>query len=161
MKIYLGSDHRGYEMKEKIKAWLTETGRAHEDCGPDHFDKDDDYPDFISKVGEAISKNPEEHVGIILGATGQGEAIVANKYPGVRAAVYYGGPEDIVKLARVHNSANVLSIGFAPGNTMDERKEMDPQEVIGHIKTFLETKFLNEERHVRRIEKIKALERLA
>lgn len=154
--IYLGSDHRGYEMKEKIKQWLTEQGLPFEDCGPDHFDKDDDYPDFISKVGMAISTHPED-VGIILGATGQGEAIVANKFPGVRAAVYYGGPKDIVKLARVHNNANVLSIGFAPGNTMDERKEMDPQEVIAHIKTFLETKFLNEERHVRRIKKIEQL----
>lgn len=156
--IYLGSDHRGYEMKEKIKAWLAEQGMEFEDCGPDHFDKDDDYPDFISKVGEAVSRDPDSNIGIILGATGQGEAIVANKYHGVRAVVYYGGPADIVKLARIHNDANVLSIGFAPGNTMDERKEMDPQEVIGYIKTFLDTKFLNEERHVRRIEKIKKLE---
>ena len=156
--IYLGSDHRGYEMKEKIKQWLTETGRAFEDCGPDHFDKDDDYPDYISKVGEAVSKNPEENIGIILGASGQGEAIVANKYRGVRAIVYYGGPEEVLTLSRVHNNANVLSIGFALGNTMSERQEMDPQEVIAHIKTFLETKFLNEERHVRRINKIKALE---
>ncbi len=156
--IYLGSDHRGYEMKEKIKQWLTEIGRVYEDCGPDHFDKDDDYPDYMSKVGEAVSKNPEENIGLFFAATGQGEAMVANKYKGVRAAVYYGGPEDIIKLARVHNNANVLSIGFALGNTMSERKEMDPQEVIGHIKTFLDTRFLNEERHVRRIEKIKKLE---
>lgn len=157
--IYLGSDHRGYEMKEKIKAWLAQQGIAFEDCGPDHFDQDDDYPDFISKVGEAVSRDPDNNIGIILGATGQGEAIVANKYRGVRAVVYYGGPEDIVKLARIHNNANVLSIGFAPGNTMAERKEMDPHEVIGHIETFFETKFLNEERHMRRINKIKTLER--
>ena len=77
----------------------------------------------------------------------------------MRAIVYYGEPTDIVKLGRTHNNANVLSIGFAPGNTMEERTEMDPQEVIGHIKTFLETKFPGEERHVRRINKIKALER--
>ena len=55
--IYLASDHRGYEMKEKIKAWLAGTGRSYEDCGPDHFDKDDDYPDFMSKVGQAVSKD--------------------------------------------------------------------------------------------------------
>lgn len=155
--IYLGSDHRGFEMKEKIKEWLTAEGREFEDMGPDHFDKDDDYPDFISKVGQKISENIESF-GIILGATGQGEAIVANKYPGVRAIVYYGGPENIIELGRVHNDANVLSIGFAPGNTMAERKEMDSKEVIMHIKKFLDTKFLHEERHVRRIAKITKIE---
>src|SRR3989338_3601611 len=145
--IYLGSDHRGYEMKETIKAWLRQHNRAFEDMGPDHFDKDDDYPDFISKVGKAVSENPLENIGIILGATGQGEAIVANKYPGVRAIVYYGGPKNIVELGRIHNNANVLSIGFAPGNTMSERQEMSPDEVIEAIKLFMDTKFLNEERH--------------
>lgn len=156
--IYLGSDHRGYEMKEKIKAWLREQGRAFEDMGPDHFDKDDDYPDYISKVGKMVSRHPNDDIGIILGATGQGEAIVANKFLGVRAIVYYGGPENIIELGRVHNNANVFSIGFASGNTMSERKEMEPEEVIKHIKVFLETKFLNEERHVRRINKILDLE---
>jgi ribose 5-phosphate isomerase B len=156
--IYLASDHRGYEMKEKIKQWLESQNMAFEDMGADHFDAEDDYPDFISKAAKKVSQNPEEHRGIILGASGQGEAMVANKFPGVRAMVFNGGYPEFIKQGRVHNNANVLSIGFSVGNTMSERKEMDAEEVIGYIKTFLETEFLNEERHVRRINKIKDIE---
>ena len=147
--IYLGSDHRGYEMKEKIKQWLKEQGREFEDCGPDHFDKDDDYPDFCGKVGEKVSADPEQSFGIVLGYSGQGEAIVANKSKHVRAIVYYGSKPEIVELGRLHNHANVLSLGAV---------FLSEQEAKAAIKTFLETKFLNEERHVRRVNKIKALE---
>jgi len=146
--IYLGSDHKGYELKEKIKLWLGEWGYTFEDKGPDHFDKDDDYPDYISKVGLAISGDTESF-GIILGHSGQGEAIVANKYKGVRAIVYYGGPEELISLSREHNNANVLSLG-ASFLSEEQAKRI--------IKMWLETKFTNEPRHARRIDKITKIE---
>lgn len=143
--IYLGSDHAGYELKEKIKQWLTEWGYEHKDLGPFSFDPEDDYPDFVRPVGEAVAKNLEEHRGIILGGSGQGEAMVVNRIKGVRAAVYYGGPDDIIRLSREHNNANVLSLGarFVDGDTAKRI-----------VRLWLETPFPGEARHIRRIQKI-------
>jgi ribose 5-phosphate isomerase B len=146
--IYLGTDHRGYELKEKIKQWLTNWGYEFEDMGAHEYNEQDDYPDFISLVGEKVSANPDSK-GIILGSSGQGEAIVANKYKGVRAVVYYGGSEEIIKLSREHNDANVLSLGAS----------FVGEEVSEVIKLWLETSFPGEERHTRRINKIKQLEK--
>lgn len=145
MKIYLATDHAGYELKEKLKIYLGELGYEVEDKGAFSYDPDDDYPDFISKAAQAVSEDPENSRGIILGGSGQGEDMVADKFPGVRAAVYYGGPIEIVELAREHNDANVLSLG-ARFVTEDEAKQA--------VKVFLETAFSNEERHIRRIDKI-------
>lgn len=147
--IYLGTDHRGYELKEKIKDWLSDWGYEYEDLGNFELDKNDDYPDFIAPVAQRVSEDPESK-GIVLGASGQGEAITANKFEGVRAVVFYGGPEDIIRLSREHNDANVLSIGAS---------FVDEAEIQGAIKLWLETDFTNEERHQRRIEKIKKLEK--
>lgn len=144
MKIYLASDHRGFELKEKIKKWLKEWGYEYEDMGAFGYDKDDDYPNFISKAAEKVSQDPDNSRAIILGGSGQGEAMVANRYKGVRAAVYYGGSEEIVKLSREHNDANVLSLGTF---------FVDEETAMKAIKLWLETPFPGEERHVRRISK--------
>ena len=109
--IYLATDHRGFNLKEKIKSWLTDWGYKFEDVGAFTYEKEDDYPDFISKAAARVSENPETNQAIILGGTGQGEAIVANKFPGVRAVVYYGGVDEIIILSKEHNNSNVLAIG--------------------------------------------------
>lgn len=149
MKIYLATDHAGFELKGKILKFLQDNGYEVEDCGPYSYDKNDDYPDFIRKAAEKVSKDPEGSRGVILGGSGQGEAIVANKFPNVRAIVYYGNNPDILPLSREHNNANVLSIGV---------RFVDEQTILAEIKKWLEAPFTNEERHVRRIEKIKKIE---
>lgn len=151
MKIFIGADHRGYQLKEKIKTWLEIWGYQYKDCGAYKLDPDDDYPDFISKVAEKISKNPQGFKGIVLGASGQGEAILANKYKGIRTAVYYGGPLRIIKLSRQHNNANILSLGASFLNQKTAKKA---------IRLWLETKFSQELRHRRRLNKIKKLENI-
>ena len=144
--IYIGSDHAGYELKEKIKIFLTEHGYKTLDKGAHKFDNEDDYPDFIIPVAEAVSKNPDSF-GIVLGGSGEGEAMSANRIEGVRAAEYYGGDPEIVKVSRLHNNANILSLG-ARYISEDDAKEA--------ILLFLETKFKEEERHVRRIKKLES-----
>jgi ribose 5-phosphate isomerase B len=108
--IHLATDHAGLERKGEVLAWLTERGYVVVDHGAHHFDATDDFPDFIKLAAEAVSKEPTAR-GIIFGGSGQGEAMVANRYPHVRATVFYGGNEEIVTLSRQHNDANVLSIG--------------------------------------------------
>ena len=142
--IYLAADHRGYELKEKMKSWLTEWGMEFVDCGNTKLDPNDDYTDFVAIAAEKVAQDPAGNLGIVLGATGQGEAMVANRRRGVRAAVYYGGPADIITLSRQHNAANVLSIGAS--FVGDDIKDM--------LKLWLDTPFSDEERHVRRIAKI-------
>ena len=145
MKIFLASDHRGFELKEKIKGWLTEWGYEYKDMGNFVYDKDDDYPDFIRKAAEKVSQDPENAKAIVLGGSGQGEAMAANRYKNVRAAVYYGGVEEIIKLSREHNDANILCLGvFFLGENMIKKA----------VKLWLETPFSGEERHKRRINKI-------
>jgi ribose 5-phosphate isomerase B len=146
MKIYLGTDHAGFDFKEQIKKYLTENKYDVIDCGAFILDLNDDYPDFISKVGESIEKNPDSF-GIILGKSGAGECIVANKYKNVRAFLAIN--QNNVRLAREHNDANVISLG-SEFVTLEEAKKL--------IKIFLETAFSNEERHIRRINKIKNIE---
>src|ERR1035437_9462398 len=89
MKVYLATDHAGLELKEKVKTFLQNEGFDVEDCGALTFDKDDDYPDFISKAAKAVSQNPDTDRGIIFGSSGQGEAMVANKFKNVRCALFY------------------------------------------------------------------------
>jgi len=161
MKIYIASDHAGFELKEKIKTYLPGLGLGYEvqDLGAFALIPEDDYPDFISLVAEEVAKDTES-MGVIFGGTGTGEAMCANKIKGVRAMVFYGqmAPKDkidvkgdesvdtfeIVQLAREHNNANVISIGtrFV---TEDEAKFA--------IELFLATKFSGDERHIRRINK--------
>lgn len=144
MKIYIATDHAGFEIKEGLIPFLTSLGHDVEDCGARILDAQDDYPDFAAKVAETVPKE-EGSVGIVLGGTGQGEAMVANRFEGVRAVVYYGGAKEIVTLSREHNNANVLSLG-ARFLSLDEAKEA--------VQLWLETPFSNEERHIRRIGKI-------
>ena len=108
--IFLGTDHAGFELKEAIKAHLDSSGYEIEDLGANWYDGEDDYPDFIRPVAEAVAKDPNSR-GIIMGGSGQGEAMSANRVKGIRAVVYYGGPDDIIKLSRQHNNANILSFG--------------------------------------------------
>ncbi|MFA6392469.1 MAG: RpiB/LacA/LacB family sugar-phosphate isomerase [Candidatus Paceibacterota bacterium] len=144
MKIYIGSDHAGYELKEKLKTYMQSLNIEVVDKGAFMLDNEDDYPDFIIPVAEAVVKDSKS-LGIIIGGTGEGEQISANKVDGVRAIEFYGGNLEIVKLGREHNNANILSLG-ARFITEDEAKNA--------ILLFMNTPFTNDERHVRRINKI-------
>ena len=110
MKIYIAADHAGLNLKNYLKKQLLADGYDIEDCGAFNFDPLDDYPDFIFPAAEKVANRPNSR-GIIIGGSGQGEAMAANRIQGVRAAVYYDGPIDIVKLSRLHNNANILSLG--------------------------------------------------
>ena len=149
MKIYLATDHAGYQAKETVKAHLQSQGYEVEDCGAFSFDEKDDYPDFISIAAEAVSKDSENTKAIIFGGSGQGEAIVANKFKNVRAVVFYGENPDLVKIFREHNNANILSIGA---------RFVSDDNVLKAVDLFLKTPFSGEERHTRRIGKIKEIE---
>ena len=143
-KIILGSDHAGFELKEKIKKYLVESGFEVEDMGAHKYDPIDDYPDFIIPTAKKVAKDAN-NCGIIFGGSGQGEAIAANKVKGVRAALYYGGEMDIVKLSRTHNKTNILSLGA---------RFLKIDDAIKAVNLWLRTNFNNEERHKRRIKKI-------
>jgi len=143
--IYLASDHAGFELKEKLQTFLGGLGFKVEDLGNVAHDEGDDYPDFIFPAAKKVAEDPENNRAIILGGSGQGEAMAANRIRGVRAAVFYGGPLDLIKLSREHNDANILSLG-ARFIFEDEAKEA--------VKMWLETPFSDGERHKRRIEKI-------
>ncbi len=146
MTIYFGTDHAGFSLKNELLAFVRdELGYEVIDCGAFEENGDDDYPDFVGGAAQAVSENPEECRAIVLGGSGQGEAMCANRYPHVRAVVYYGGSEDIITLSREHNDANVLSLG-ARFLTGDEAREA--------VRRWLSTEFSEEERHVRRIEKL-------
>lgn len=110
MKIFLAADHAGFELKEFLSNHLIQLGYNVEDCGAYEMDSTDDYPDFIIPAARKVASDPDSR-GIIMGGSGQGEAIAANRIKGVRAAVYYDGPIDIVRLSRSHNNANILSLG--------------------------------------------------
>ena len=111
-QIVIASDHAGFELKNELIEYIkNELGYEVEDLGAHEHSPDDDYPDFVGPAAERVSDDPEHTRGIVLGGSGQGEAMLANRYKGVRAAVYYGGPEDIITLSRVHNDANALSLG--------------------------------------------------
>ncbi len=145
MKVHIGTDHAGFQMKEMLKPYLADLGYEVIDHGAFEYKEGDDYPDFVKPVAEAVSKDLEGSRGIVLGASGQGEDMVADKIPGIRSAEYYGGNLEVVKLAREHNNANILSLG-ARFLSDDEAKQA--------VKLFLETLFSGDERHVRRLEKL-------
>lgn len=164
MKIYLATDHTGLSLKNKVLLFLQNKGHDVEDCGAYSVDNDDDYPDWIGKAALKVSQNPLAK-GIIFGGSGQGEAMVANKYHNVRCALFYSpavatqaidiegekstDPYEILKLTRVHNGANMLSIGF---------RFITEEEVYTAIDVWLNTPDPTEERHKRRIDKIKKIE---
>lgn len=117
--IHLATDHAGFALKESVKTWLLSENFTVVDHGAGAVDGDDDFPDFISKAAQAVSLQPAQNCAIIFGGSGQGEAMLANRYAMVRAVVYYGGDETIVPLSRQHNDSNALSLGarFVDSNT--------------------------------------------
>lgn len=145
MKIFISSDHAGFELKKFLVERLSLGGHEVKYLGAKDFNPEDDYPDFISLVAKEISHNPGNARGIVIGGSGQGEAMCANKFYGVRAAVYYGSNMDIVRLSREHNDANVLSLGarFIP-----------PADALNAVNIWLATPFSGDERHKRRILKM-------
>lgn len=148
MKIIFAADHAGFELKNILLDHVRdELGYEVEDCGAYELDPADDYPAFMKKAAAAVAEKTSERKAVILGGSGEGEAMAANRYTGVRAAVYYGGRLEIVRLSREHNDANVLSLG-ARFIDHDEAKEA--------VKMWLETPFSEDERHMRRIKAIDA-----
>lgn len=144
MKIYLASDHAGFKLKEDIRHFLVAEGYKVADLGANRESHDDDYPDFMRPVADHVSQE-KDAVGILFGGSGQGEAMVANRFPGVRAAVWYGKNDRIITLSREHNDANILAIGARFVST-EEAKQA--------IQLWLTTAFSEDPRHKRRIDKI-------
>lgn len=163
MKIAVTTDHAGFEALGHLKTYIGALGHEVFDYGPTSYDADDDYPDFIYPAARAVASG-ECDMGIIMGGSGQGEAIVANKVKGVRCALFYGlalakepidaegtmsqDPYEIVKLSRQHNHSNVLSLSG---------RFLDIEEMKTAIKIWLETPVSDAERHKRRVDKIDSL----
>jgi len=145
MIIHLATDHAGFEHKQAVAAWLQAEDLTVIDHGACQYDESDDFPDFITLAAAAVSKNPQSECAIIFGGSGQGEAMVANRFPYVRATVLYTDNEEIVTLSREHNNANVLSIG-ARFLSVDATKRL--------IWQWLQIHTSLEERHQRRIQKL-------
>lgn len=164
MKLYIGADHAGYNLKEHLIPYIQGFGLEVVDCGAKKMGDDDDYPLYISRVAKAVSRSWREARGIVIGGTGQGEAMMANRFPRVRAALFYGGalahqavdisgresgdPMEIIRLSRLHNNSNVLSISA---------RFVNEDEAKAAIKLWLETTFEGEARHKRRIRLIERL----
>ena len=146
--IHLATDHAGFDRKNEVKVWLEEQGYTVVDHGALHLDRQDDFPDFISVAASAVSKDPVGSRAIIFGGSGQGEAMVANRYPQVRATVYYGGDEEIVTLSRQHNDANVLSIGA---------RFVDAKAAVRAAELWLNESPLSDEKYARRNKKIERI----
>mgnify|MGYP005690945815 FL=1 len=140
--IVLATDHAGFELKEHVKKFLLEKGFEIKDFGALEYDASDDYPDFIIPASKFVSEN--KLIGIIFGGSGQGEAIAANRIKGIRAVVFYNGPDDIIELSRMHNNANILSIGA---------RFVDNHRAEEIINLWLSTTF-EEGRHQKRISKL-------
>lgn len=156
MKIAIGADHAGYALKEQLKTFIVSLGHEVKDFGAHAFDPNDDYPDFIFPVAHAVA-NREAERGIILGSSGQGESIAANRIKGVRSVVYYGEREPYSQTAKTgpqksliesvceDNDANVLAIGAS---------FVSPEEAGAVVEEWLSLRFPGEERHLRRIKKL-------
>lgn len=156
MKIVIGADHAGFELKQKIIAYLEEQEHEIVDKGANTYDEEDDYPDFIAPVARMVSAHPEEATGIVIGGSGQGEAMLANRFPNVRAVVFNGQyqpkdervvPEEI-KISRQHNNSNILSLGA---------RFLNEEEAVQAVDTWLNTTFSGEPRHIRRIKKLEEI----
>ena len=150
--VHIGADHAGFELKEALVDYLKKLNYEVVDHGAHFYDAYDDYPDFVGPVGAAVSNHPNSLKGIVIGGSGQGEAMVANQYPNVRAVVFYGNKvfrgDDIIKLSREHNDANVLSLG-ARFLTTGEAKDA--------VRVWLKTPFSGEYKHLRRIKKMEKI----
>jgi len=145
MEIYLGADHAGFELKEKIKEFLNSLGFQVFDEGAFSYEAEDDYPEFCQIVARLVVGEAGRARGIVIGHSGQGEAITVNRFKGIRAVVYYGGPDGIIRLSRLHNDANILSLGAG---------FLNEEEAKQAVKHWLETPFSSEVRHKRRIKQL-------
>lgn len=157
MRIIFACDHAGFELKEHLKQVVATWGYEVEDVGAFTYDEQDDYPDYVVLAARAVSGNPTQTRAIVVGGSGQGEAIVANRFTHVRAVVYAGEPLTdatiekpiMLTLTREHNDANVLSLG-ARFLTLGSAESA--------VRLWLDTPFSGDERHVRRIEKIDSID---
>ena len=147
VRVYLGSDHAGFELKASLVAWLREAGHEPVDCGPESYVPDDDYPVYVMRAARGVIDDPGS-LGIVIGGSGNGEQIASNKIPGIRAAVAW--TTETAQLARQHNNANVLSLG-ARMYSVDEALEF--------AKVFVETPFSQDPRHIRRLAMIAGYEK--
>lgn len=159
MKIYIACDHAGFGLKTVMLEHLPLLGHDVEDCGAFELNPEDDYPDFVKPLAQKVSED-EDSLGLIFAGSGQGEAMCANRIPGIRAAVFYGPMPahesldreggfsqdgyDAVRLSRRHNNANILSIGA---------RFVSPAQADEAVRTFLGTPFSSDERHIRRLGK--------
>jgi ribose 5-phosphate isomerase B len=142
VRVYLGSDHAGFELKTRIIEWLKEAGYEPVDCGPESYFEDDDYPPYVMSAAHSVINDPGG-LGIVIGGSGNGEQIAANKIPGIRAAVAW--TDETAQLARLHNNANVLSLGA---------RMYSVEDAIGFARIFLSTEFSGAARHARRLDEI-------
>jgi ribose 5-phosphate isomerase B len=140
MRVYLGSDHAGFELKNHLVEWLKEAGHETVDCGPHIFDAQDDYPPFCLRTAERTVADPGS-LGVVIGGSGNGEQIAANKVKGARAALAWS--EETASLGRQHNNANVVAVGARMHTT---------EEATKFVETFVNTPFSGDERHQRRID---------
>ena len=139
MRVYLGSDHAGFELKAHLVGWLAENGHEPVDCGPATYEPDDDYPPFVIAAALRVAAD-RGSLGVVIGGSGNGEQIAANKVKGIRAALAWN--DETAALARQHNDANVVSIG-ARQHTVGEATAL--------VEVFLNTGFSGESRHSRRL----------
>ena len=146
MRIHIGSDHAGLELKAELVKHLRENGHDVTDHGPHEYDALDDYPDFCIPAAEAVAKDSSS-LGIVLGGSGNGEQMAANKVKGIRAALAWS--IETAKLARDHNNANVIAVGGRMHGVSFVKEIID---------TFIASPFSNDERHIRRIKKISDFE---
>jgi ribose 5-phosphate isomerase B len=146
MRLHIGSDHAGLELKNELLAHLVNNGHDVTDHGPYEYDALDDYPDFCIPAAQAVAKDPAS-LGVVIGGSGNGEQISANKVKGIRAVLAWS--IETAKLGKEHNNANVVSVGGRM-HSIDQCKEI--------IDAFIETPFSNDERHIRRINKMSKFE---
>ncbi len=149
--ILIAADHAGFDLKDHLKHYLTGRGYQVEDCGASEKNPDDDYPEILIPVALRISEKPTKLKAIVIGGSGQGEAIICNRFPEVRAAVFYGSGNDeellsqIITLSREHNDANILSLGA---------RFITKEQAEKAVTLWLDTAFSEDERHVRRLDQI-------
>ena len=148
MKVYIASDHAGFYLKKQLIQYLGVKGIEVEDCGAYEMNEADDYPDFIIPCAQKVADDTVS-LGIVIGGSGQGEAIAANKVKGIRAAVYYGGNSQIPKLAKEHNDANILSLGARFASDEEAKRA---------VSAWLDAKFEGG-RHQGRLDKIAKIEK--
>jgi ribose 5-phosphate isomerase B len=147
VRVYLGSDHAGFELKAALVAALKKDGHEPVDCGPHAYDAEDDYPVYVLRAAQNVIGDPGS-LGIVIGGSGNGEQIAANKVSGIRAALAW--TTETAALARQHNDANVLSLGA---------RQYPIDEAVGFALTFVATPFSGEPRHSRRLAMVAAYEK--